>query len=320
MELNLTSVSRSFGKETFSLQGISFSIHEGEVLALLGESGSGKTTLLRIIAGFEHTDSGSVTMNGKVLNDSKTFVPAEQRSIGLVFQDYALFPHLTVEKNIAFGQKKGSGKSVSEWLELVGLPGMEKRFPHELSGGQQQRVAIARSLAAEPQLLLMDEPFSNLDDSLRSSVRGEIRSLLKQTGTTAIFVTHDTRDCLAVADKVLVLRNGKMLQQGTPMELYTQPKAAYVARIFGEINILEGEVAQNITGSTRFGIRPQHITTNGNHQCTVQSCRFDGDHYDLELELGSTLIHFHSEEAFAAGTHLQIGFPEDKIIDLRYDS
>lgn len=320
MGLELKNISRSFGKNRFALSGINFSMQKGEILALLGESGSGKSTLLRIIAGFELPDNGSINLNGKTICDEKISLHPEKRNIGLVFQDYALFPHLNIEKNIAFGQKKNPTRTTNEWLELVGLPGMGKRYPHELSGGQQQRVAIARSLAAEPELLLLDEPFSNLDDSIRSSVRGEIRDIIRSTNTTAVFVTHDTRDCMAVADKVIVLSNGKLLQEGDPKQLYIQPCNSYVARIFGEVNIVEGEIAHQLSGLKKFGIRPQHIIPGNDFSCTVLSCRFDGDHYDLELDLNGSKLHFHSDQPYTKEDLIRISFPKDKIIDLSHES
>lgn len=314
MLLELKHIYRSFGKNQFALNDISFSVKEGDVLAMLGESGSGKSTLLRIIAGFERIDRGELQLAGKLLENEHVFVQAEKRSVGLVFQDYALFPHLTVERNIAYGQKKNTSRNTEEWLELVGLPGMGKRFPHQLSGGQQQRVAIARSLAAEPRLLLLDEPFSNLDDSIKSQVRSEIRTIIKTAGTTAVFVTHDTRDCMAVADDVVILQNGSIVQQGSPKDIYNHPRSAYAARIFGEVNLIEGDLAGKVCGKKSFAIRPQHILPGSTFSGTVLSCRFDGDHYDLEIKVGEQQIHMHSEQAFVTDAEIKIDFPLNKII------
>jgi iron(III) transport system ATP-binding protein len=225
-----------------AVKGVSFDVSEGRILALVGESGSGKTTLLRIMAGLETVDSGDILLDGKVIAEAGGGVAPEKRGIGLVFQHHALFPHLTVEKNILFGVRKlskgGKALILKDLLELVGLTGFERRYPHELSGGERQRVALARALAPNPRLLLMDEPFSSLDARLRFSVRDETRAILKKRGTTAVFVTHDTGDALAVADGIVVLRNGVVQQIGAPPEVYHAPANAYVASFFGTCNFL----------------------------------------------------------------------------------
>lgn len=225
-----------------AVKGVSFEVGEGKIVALVGESGSGKTTLLRILAGLESVDSGEVLLDGKVIAEAGGGVAAERRGIGLVFQHHALFPHLTVAKNVLFGVRKlPKGERdglLAGLLELVGLGGFEGRFPHELSGGERQRVALARALAPNPRLLLMDEPFSSLDARLRQLVRDETRTILKKRGTTAIFVTHDTGDALAVADGIVVLRKGVVQQIGAPPEVYHTPANAYVASFFGTCNFL----------------------------------------------------------------------------------
>lgn len=225
-----------------AVKGVSFDVNEGQILALVGESGSGKTTLLRILAGLETLDGGEVLLDGKVIAEVRGGVAAEKRGIGLVFQHHALFPHLTVERNVLFGVRKlprqERVKILGELMELVGLKGFEKRFPHELSGGERQRVALARALAPNPRLLLMDEPFSSLDSRLRHAVRDETRMILKKRGTTAVFVTHDTGDALAVADGIVVLRKGVVQQTGAPPEVYHAPANAYVASFFGTCNFL----------------------------------------------------------------------------------
>ena len=225
-----------------AVKDVSFELPEGKLLSLVGESGSGKTTLLRLLAGLEHPDGGAVSLDGRVLSSPAGVVPPEQRGIGLVFQNHALFPHLTVERNIAFGIKHFSrerrSSAVSQLLALVGLSGFGKRFPHELSGGERQRVALARALAPEPRLLLLDEPFSSLDARLRQALRDETRAILKERGATALFVTHDTGDALSVADRIVVLRHGLLQQDGAPPEVYHAPANAYVASFFGTCNFL----------------------------------------------------------------------------------
>ena len=239
-------VTRRFGS-TVAVDGVSLDVVRGELIALLGPSGCGKTTLLRIIGGLEMPDSGVVELDGRMLNGPGTAVPPEKRGIVLVFQDFALFPHMTVAKNVAFGMPRGAGKHrVDELLEMVGLAGLGKRMPHELSGGQQQRVALARALAPQPRLILLDEPFSNLDPSIRERVRGEVRALLREVGITAIFVTHDQDEALSLADRVAVMIHGQILQVGTPNEVYTNPGSREVAEFIGHPNFVSGQVLNGV--------------------------------------------------------------------------
>jgi iron(III) transport system ATP-binding protein len=207
----------------YTIKNFNIEIEKGDILAILGQSGSGKSTLLRLIAGLETPNSGIIRIDGKIVADEKTFIVPEKRDIGMVFQDYALFPHMIVEKNIGFGLKKVSKdkikERVKEMIELVNLKGYEKRYPYELSGGQQQRVAIARALAPKPALLLLDEPFSNLDTQLKEKIRDEIKSIIKSAGTTSIFVTHDKEDVAHIADKVIIIEEGKIIKKGKAEEI-----------------------------------------------------------------------------------------------------
>lgn len=225
-----------------AVRDVSFELPEGKLLSLVGESGSGKTTLLRLLAGLENPDSGTIMLDGRLLSSPATVVPPEQRGIGLVFQHHALFPHLTVEKNIGFGIARHSRDEreaiIRQLLALVGLAGFEKRYPHELSGGERQRIALARALAPAPRLLLLDEPFSSLDARLRQAVRDDTRAILKERGATALFVTHDTGDALSIADRIVVLKHGELQQDGAPPEVYHAPANAYVASFFGTCNFL----------------------------------------------------------------------------------
>lgn len=233
--LEIQNIYKRFNKgEVVALNNVSLGLEKGKILAIVGESGSGKTTLIRLITGLEVLDEGKIILNDEIVSSNQTFIAPQHRNVGMVFQDYALFPHLTIFKNIAYGISKHPNKKerVKEVLELVGLTGMEKRYPHELSGGQQQRVALARAIAPNPELLILDEPFSNLDVILRNQLRQDIVSILKQTNTTAIFVTHDIKDALEVSDEILVLQNGNVLQQGNTQEVYKNPKGAYVELLF----------------------------------------------------------------------------------------
>jgi iron(III) transport system ATP-binding protein len=230
-----------------AVDDLSLEVEGGSVLALLGPSGCGKTTTLRLIAGFESPDSGRITIAGRLVADGPgTGVQPEHRGVGLVFQDYALFPHLTSGDNVGFGlhglAKQARRDRVREVLGLVGLSGFEPRYPHELSGGQQQRVAVARALAPAPALLLLDEPFSNLDADLRAQMRDDVVGILRSTGTTAVFVTHDQDEAFTVADVVGVLNHGRLEQIGSPEEIYRRPATPFVAGFVGAADFIPGVV------------------------------------------------------------------------------
>lgn len=259
--LQLNNIHKRYAaRERWVVNDFSLDIYQGELLALLGESGSGKTTLLRILAGFEIPEKGEIVLQDQVLVDEGICVKPEKRAIGMVFQDYALFPHLTVAQNILYGlkQKKSaqSRQRLKEVLELIGLPEIEKKYPHQLSGGQQQRVALARALAPNPSILMLDEPFSNLDEVLKDQIREDIRQIIKKSGITAILVTHDTKDALAMADRIAIMQQGRLLQADTPQVLYQQPQHEYVGNFFGKMNWLPGtieEVEENRKLTTGIG-------------------------------------------------------------------
>ena len=243
--LTLDNVSVAFdGKRV--LENISLRLEDGEIACLLGPSGCGKTTLLRSIAGFQTLQAGEIHSGSNVLSTADFSEPTENRQIGMVFQDFALFPHLTIGDNICFGirhqSKSEKNQRLAELLELIGLVGFDKRYPHELSGGQQQRVALARAMASKPRLLLLDEPFSSMDIELRSSLAKEIRTILKHEGITSVMVTHDQHEAFNMADRIGVLSAGKLLQWDDAQALYHQPKTAFVARFVGRSSFLKGEV------------------------------------------------------------------------------
>ncbi|MCH7403675.1 ABC transporter ATP-binding protein [Belliella kenyensis] len=240
--LTLKEINKKYDQaKDFAVNKVSFSVNEGEILALVGESGSGKTTLLRLIAGLEHPDQGTIALSGQVIVEGRKSVPSHERKVGMVFQDYALFPHLTILENILYGISKPRKEAdiiAKETLKLVGLTEDYGKYPHQLSGGQQQRVALARAIAPNPRILLMDEPFSNLDALLKDQVREEIRQIIKMTGITAIFVTHDTKDALSTADRIAILHKGYLQQIDVPKNLYESPVNPYVANFFGKRNEL----------------------------------------------------------------------------------
>lgn len=241
--LTLEHIHKKTSGSDFKLHDISFSIEKGKTLALVGESGSGKTTLLRIISGLDNPDSGFITLDGQAIFSQQEYTPAEERNIAYVFQDYALFPHLNVEENIAFAiDHLGASEQndrVAQMLDLVNMKDFADRYPNELSGGEQQRVAVARALAMKPKLILLDEPFSNLDAIRRDLLKTELKNILAKTNTTAIFVTHDTNEALYLAHKIIVLKEGKILQQGTPEKIYNFPVNKYVAAFFSKTNFFE---------------------------------------------------------------------------------
>lgn len=243
--LDLIELIHHFG-EVRAVDGVSLSVCRGEVLCLLGPSGCGKTTILRIVAGLETLQGGRVSIEGRTVAGDGASVPPEERGVGLVFQDYALFPHLTVGANVAFGLRRlGAAERatrVRHAIDAVGLGGFQSRYPHMLSGGQQQRVALARALAAEPSVVLLDEPFSGLDARLRDKVRDQTLHALKASGAATLMVTHDAEEAMFMGDRIAVMREGRILQTGSPDELYCHPASTYVAELFGEVNRLDAVV------------------------------------------------------------------------------
>ena len=252
--LHITDLHKAFGSHAV-LTGIDLTVPEGSLAAILGPSGSGKTTLLRVLAGFERADRGTIALGDQVVDDGHRFVPPERRGIGYVPQEGALFPHLTVLKNVAFGvpRRERAARKLDELLEMVGLSGLGDRYPHQLSGGQQQRVALARALAIRPGIVLLDEPFSSLDAGLRSSVRADVQRVLREHGTTALLVTHDQDEALSMAEQVAVIRNGRVGQTGSPQNLYAHPGDPGIARFLGDANLVPCTVEGGVA-TTPFGL------------------------------------------------------------------
>ncbi len=275
--LQLRDISKSFALTgPPAVNRVSFCCLKGRNVAVLGSSGSGKTTLLRIIAGLEIPDSGQITLADQTINSPNKFTPPEKRDCTLVFQNYALFPNMTVRQNVSFG-KTANKSLVNDLLELTKINELQNRYPHEISGGEQQRVALVRALATQPSLLLLDEPLSHLDPELRDEVRRELINIFKKTETTSLFVSHDTEDALTMADKIVVMQKGKTAQIGTPMELYTKPESRYVALLFGKTNFVPRNLIPNTenyffdskTKSEVISIRP--------HQWKVVNSTYTND-------------------------------------------
>ena len=297
--LQIDHVSQSFGA-MLALDDVSLSVKAGETLCLLGQSGCGKTTMLRVAAGIERPEHGEVRLGGRTVTSDTIFVPPEARGVGLVFQDYALFPHLTIAGNITFGLQNLSPAKAREEarnaLQRVRLGRYADDYPHMLSGGEQQRVALARALAPNPGIILMDEPFSNLDQRTRESIREETMALLRQSGTTSLIVTHDPEEAMVIADRIALMRDGRIVQTGTAEEIYSKPDSLFAARYFCDLNEIEGEASGNIVttplgrfeasndiadGPCLVCIRPQAISfvTAGTvtAQCTIANRRFLGE-------------------------------------------
>ena len=329
--LELKDVTCSYDTGSPAVEGLSFSARKSDIICLLGPSGCGKTTTLRAIAGFEPVASGEIRLNGNVVSTTGRHVPPEQRRVGMVFQDYALFPHLTVRDNVGFGLSSATANDrrgrVDEMLSLTGLSEFAERYPHALSGGQQQRAALARALAPQPVLLLMDEPFSNLDPDTTERMRLELLHLLKTTQTTAVLVTHDHKEAFAMADYVAILNNGKLEQFAAPETIYHLPVSPFVAEFVGQADFIPGTVRDSVV-VTQLGafpvppdysgspevvvmIRPDNVRVreNGNGDGTVASRQFRGSEIIYGIRLGSGDV-VHSSEASTRS------FPLDSKVEL----
>ncbi|MBR1897560.1 MAG: ABC transporter ATP-binding protein [Oscillospiraceae bacterium] len=307
MYIELQHIHKSFGDFKAS-DDVSFSIEKGKLIGLLGPSGSGKTTILRMLAGLEHQDSGDIYIDGKLVND----LPSNERGIGFVFQSYALFPYLNVYQNVAYGlniQKKDKAfiqNRVRELLDLVGLPGLEKRYPDQLSGGQRQRIALARALAPNPELLLLDEPFAAIDAKVRKELRTWLRQTIDKIGITSIFVTHDQDEAIEVADEIVITNQGRVEQVGDPAQIYLHPKTPFVAQFIGQSDVITHYSRlrgfEHVKGKHNAVIRPEFIeihkfTDDGHHDFessmedgTVTEVCFRGSGYEVRVDIGGMTV------------------------------
>ena len=313
------------------LESLSLEVEQGQIVCLLGASGCGKTTLLKAIAGLLPLSSGQMSLNCQTIDDGENWLPPEQRNIGMIFQDYALFPHLTVAENIAFGLKNETAQQkllkVEEMLGLVHLKGYGDRYPHQLSGGQQQRVAIARSLAYKPDLLLLDEPFSNIDTQVRHELIREIRKIFKEQGVTAIFVTHSREEAFAFADKMAVMNHGVIEQYGTASELYYQPSSKFVADFLGggsylaakrisdsefetHLGVVEANAQQEIQVDAECALllRPQHVQIAADEESAVKVLEqhFMGDHCRYVIDVNGDRLLATSTQALNVGDSVTV--------------
>ncbi|CUB04207.1 ABC transporter ATP-binding protein [Marinomonas fungiae] len=319
--LSLNAVSKSFGDKTV-VDALSLTIEPGQFVALLGPSGCGKSTILRMLAGFETVSAGDIQHGDQCLSSTKFHLPTEERNFGMVFQSYALWPHMTVMENVGYPLKiqkvdrQNYQRRVQDALDIVQLNDFKDRLPSQLSGGQRQRVALARSLVTEPDVILFDEPLANLDRHLRESMEITFREFHRRTGATMVYVTHDQAEAMALADQIAVLKDGQLMQWSTPEDLYTRPNNEWVANFIGQGSILR---CQSVSGNQlltstdvigllydqtehqgRMLVRPQHVdlsATSNMLQGTVRECIFRGERYDifLVLENGDTLHAYHTE-------------------------
>ncbi len=303
--VHVRGVNKSFG-DTDVLHEIDLSVEPGTSLALLGPSGCGKTTLLRLIAGLERPDDGEIMVGSDVMAGSSTWVPPEKRNVGMVFQDWALFPHLTVGKNVGYGLDRAErkGPRINEALDMVGLADLVDRMPDTLSGGQQQRVALARAIAPRPSVLLLDEPFSNLDSALRVGVRTEVHRLLIDLGITSIFVTHDQEEAFVLGDEVAVMRGGRIEQIGSPQDIYQTPSSPWIASFVGDVNLLSGTgsgvEADTVVGGLRlvepaYGpvkvlVRPEDLSLASEGPGTITLTEYYGHDMMVTVDLDGTQV------------------------------
>ena len=258
--ISVEDVAKRFGSIT-AVRDANLTVERGEFVALLGPSGCGKTTLLRLVAGFEHPDAGAIRLDGELVAGRARWTPPDRRPVGIVFQDYALFPHLTVGSNVGFGvRRRDRRRRIAETLELVGLAGYQRRYPHELSGGEQQRVALARALAPEPGTILLDEPWSNIDPLLRQSMREELAAILRRAGVSVLLVTHDREEAFSISDRIALMRTGTIVQAGSAEEVYLSPADRWTAEFAGAANFVPGRLAGDRV-ETELGCFP--VTPNG---------------------------------------------------------
>ncbi len=329
MSVALHGVAKSFGA-TRAVAGVDLELAGGELVSVLGPSGCGKTTLLRLIAGFEAPDAGTIVVGGRTVAGPGELVPPERRRIGMVFQDYALFPHLRVRDNVSFGLVRRPAaereRLTAGTLELIGLQHKGDRYPHELSGGERQRVALARALAPEPELVLLDEPFSSLDATLRADLRREVALILREAGATALLVTHDQEEALTLGDRVAVMRDGVLVQAGAPADVYARPADRWTAQFVGEVNVLAGvaegasvqtEVGQltlaaPASGPVHVALRPEQMRLEAGHDPNAQVVDRDFRGHDvlyrLRHQTGLTLlVQLPSLELHEVGAEVFVG-------------
>ena len=310
MYLEVKNLAKFYNSSYPIIKDLTFSVKKGELISFLGESGSGKTTFLKCLAGLEGINAGSISLNSNFLNNEKTFVRPQKRKIGFVFQDYPLFPHLNILDNITFNLERKYKSKLDYILKLTGLQFLVERFPHEISGGEQQRACIARALIREPELLLLDEPFSNLDSTIKESMKEEIFKIVKETNTTTILVTHDINDALNISDRILIFKAGILQQYDDPVKMYCEPANCYCAEVLGDMNKL---FHKNET----YYIRPEKVNISdkrSKYKVKVEKCFFQGKEYKVKGRINNEIWHFFSTSPIKEESNVYVDFPEKDLI------
>ena len=310
MFLKVNELQKYYDSNNPLIKNLNFSVEKGDIVSFIGESGSGKTTFLKCLAGLEKINSGSIILNGKTLNDKSTFITPNKRKIGFVFQDYPLFPHLNVLENIKINLDKNYYSKIDYILELTNIKDLCIRFPDQLSGGEQQRACIARALVREPDLLLLDEPFSNLDSNIKTTIQDEIHKIIKKTKTTTILVTHDIKDTFNISDKILIFKAGILQQYDNPVNMYCNPVNCYCAKILGDLNQI------SVNGKTYF-IRPEKIrlAKKSSYLALVKKTVFVGKEYKISVKINGEIWTFFSEEPLQIDQEVYLELDDKDLLE-----
>tara|TARA_B100000780_G_scaffold80709_1_gene55002 strand:- start:32010 stop:32978 length:969 start_codon:yes stop_codon:yes gene_type:complete len=310
MFLKVKDLKKYYNPKEQLIRNLNFSVNRGDIISFVGESGSGKTTFLKCLAGLEKIDSGLIELNGDILNNKNTFVPPNKRKIGFVFQDYPLFPHLNILENISINLEKKFLSKINYILNLTNLTNLCHRYPHQLSGGEQQRACLARALVREPDLLLLDEPFSNLDSNIKLTIQEEIHKIIKETKTTTILVTHDIRDTFNISDKILIFKAGILQQYDNPVSMYCNPVNCYCAKILGDLNQL------TIDDKT-FYLRPEKIklSNNSKFEGIVEKSLFAGKEYKISVNINDERWIFFNDFPIEKNKKIKLEFENKDLLE-----